>query len=58
VDFSDPGIEYEIPEEVADVVHKAWRETEDGPLHVQVPSLGRLSEEVTIDFGEQVELSW
>ena len=50
-DFSDPGVEYEIPEEVRDVAHKAWRDTEDGPLHLQVPSLGPLSSEVTIDHG-------
>ena len=57
-DFSDPGIEYEIPDEVRDVVHKAWRETDDGPLHVQVPSLGRLSQEATIDHGTDEVLGW
>jgi hypothetical protein len=57
-DFSDPGVEYEIPDEVRDVVHKAWRDTEDGPLHLQVPSLGRLSSEVTIDHGADEVLGW
>jgi len=58
VDFSDLGVEYEIPDEVRDVVHKAWRETEDGPLHVQVPSLGPLSQDVTMDHGTEETLGW
>lgn len=57
-DFSAIGIEYEIPDEVKDVIHKAWRETEDGPLHLLVPSLGELSENITIDHGENIELGW
>ena len=57
-DFSDPGIEYEIPESVRDVVHKAWRESESGPLHLAVPSLGPLSEDVTVDHGTEEALSW
>jgi hypothetical protein len=58
VDFSDPGLEYEIPDEARDVVHKAWRDTEDGPLHLVVPSLGRLSQDVTIDHGTEETLGW
>jgi hypothetical protein len=57
-DFSDPGVEYEIPDEVRDVVHKAWRETEDGPLHLQVPSLRSLGQEVTIDHETDEVLGW
>ena len=57
-DFSDPGVEYEVPAEVADVVHKAWRETDDGPLHLQVPSLGPLGEERIVDHGDAEVLGW
>ena len=57
-DFSDPGVEYEIPASVRDVVHRAWRESEDGPLHLAVPSLGPLSEDVTIDHGDSEVLGW
>ena len=57
-DFSAPGVEYEVPPEVADVVHKAWRETDDGPLHLKVPSLGPLGQDVTIDHGDAKELGY
>jgi len=58
VDFSEPGVEYEIAPEVADVVHKAWRETDTGPLHVRVPSLGPLGKDVTVDHGAEEKLGW
>lgn len=57
-DFSDPGIEYVVPDEVRDVIHSAWRDTETGPLHVEVPSLGRLGQEITIDHGTDEVLGW
>ena len=57
-DFSDAGVEYDIPAEVAEVVHRAWRESDAGPLHLQVPSLGALSEPVTIDHGDAKELGY
>lgn len=56
VDFNDPGVEYEIPDEVRDVVHKAVRK--NGVLHLVVPSLGRLKEPVTIDHGTEETLGW
>ena len=57
-DFSTPGVEYEIPPEVADVIHRAWRETDDGALHLKVPSLGPLDQDVTIDHGDAEVLGW
>ena len=57
-DFSTPGVEYEVPPEVADVVHRAWRESDDGPLHLRVPSLGQLDQDVTIDHGDEKELGY
>lgn len=57
-DFSTPGVEYEVPPEVAEVVHKAWRETDDGPLHLKVPSLGPLGQDLTIDHGDSEVLGW
>ena len=57
-DFSDPGVEYLVPDEVRDVVHRAWRDTESGPLHLAVPSLGPLSEDVTVDHGDSEVLGW
>ena len=57
-DFSDKGVEYEVPPEVADVVHRAWRESDEGPLHLQVPSLGDIGEDLTIDHGDAEVLGW
>ena len=57
VDFTDTTIiEYEIPDDARDVIHKAWRE--NGVLHVKCPSLGRLWDDVTIDAGDAEVLSW
>ena len=57
IDLSDDSIvEYEIEPPVNTYVHKAWRE--DGVLHVQLPTLDRLSNAVTIDHGEKKELTW
>lgn len=57
VDFSDSDIvEFDIPEEVRDVVHEAKRV--DGVLHLKVPSLGPLKKDVTIDHGTQEVLGW
>jgi hypothetical protein len=49
VDFTDATIvEYKIPAEARDVIHKAWRE--DGTLHVTCPSLRQMSEDTTEDW--------
>lgn len=57
VDFSDPEIiEFDIPDEVRDVVIEAKRV--DGVLHLKVPSLGPLKEDVTIDHGTDEVLGW
>lgn len=51
-DFSDPEIiEFDIPNEVRDVIHKAWRV--DGVLHLTVPSLRPLQEDIMIDHGTE-----
>ena len=58
VDFSDPGVEYEIPEEARDVVHGAWRETDSGPLHLKLPTLRNgVSEDYTVNVGDAQEIT-
>ena len=58
LEMTDPGVEYEIPDEVRDVIHRAYRETEGGPLQVYVPGLGPIHQEITIDHGTDTELGW
>lgn len=56
-DFSDPEIvEFDIPDEIRDVIHAARRV--DGVLHLTVPSLGPLQENVTINHGTEERLGW
>lgn len=57
LDLSESAIvEYEIPPEAIDYIHRAWRE--GGVLHLQMPSYGPLREDVTIDHGEEKEITW
>ena len=57
VDFSDENIvKFILEPPVTNLIHEAWRE--DGVLHLQIPSFGRLAEPVTIDHGEDEVLTW
>lgn len=56
-DFSGPGVVYEVPEDVREVVHQAWRDRE-GVLNLLVPTLSRGAQvDVVIDHGETGEIS-
>jgi len=57
VDCSDESIvEYELETPVNNFIGRAWRE--DGVLHLEMPSYGRLNEAKTIDHGEDRVLTW